>query len=215
MKRDDPLRDVDPPRTRAAVEDRRRRGRVTVGAQSRTDVAAAREAAASSHSSRAPIPRFVADLREDIRTGYGELGPDERAALESWLGFTGAFVGARVVTHAIKDKAGPFRNVSVGGVHLHHYMWGIAMLANAGAVAIHGPDRWRRSPVVTTHYGIGLGLIVDEFALLADLEDVYWSKQGRLSVEVGVGMISVGGTLLAALPILRRITRRYKSPSAR
>jgi hypothetical protein len=176
-------------------------------------VAAAEQASAAA-SSRV-CPKFVADLWEDVRTGYGELGPDERAALQSWLGFTGAFVGARIVTHAIKDKAGPFHNVSVGGVHLHHYMWGIAMLANAGAIAIHGPDRWRRSLFVTTHYGIGLGLIVDEFALLTDLEDVYWSKKGRLSVEVGVGMISVGGTLLAALPIVRRITGRYKSPGER
>lgn len=184
-----------------------------MGAQSRSDVAAERTSSTSSTSSPLPTPKFVADLWRDVRAGYRDLGPDERAALESWLGFTGAFVGARVVTHAIKDKAGPFHNVSVGGVHLHHYMWGIAMLANAATIAIHGPDRWRRSPFVTTHYGIGLGLIIDEFALLTDLEDVYWSKKGRVSVEVGVGIISAGGTLLAALPILQGITRRRRNPA--
>lgn len=159
-----------------------------------------------------PIPQPVADLWEDVRAGYTEeLGPHERTALQSWLGFSASFCTARGIAHAIKDQAGPFRNVSIGGVHLHHYMWGIGLLAVAGAVAIHGPAKWRRSPAVAIAYGVGLGLIADEFALLTDLEDVYWSKQGRLSVEVGVSLIAAGGTVLTALPILQRVARRYRA----
>jgi hypothetical protein len=169
----------------------------------------AREAARSA-STAVLHPPIVGDVWDDVRTGYAEeLEPEERAALQSWLGFTGAFVTARAIAHAIKDKEGPFRNVSVGGVHLHHYMWGIGALALVGAAAIHGPDRWRRSTATAMVYGIGLGLIVDEFALLTDLEDVYWSQQGRISVEAGVSLIAVGGTALAAAPILRKVARRF------
>lgn len=152
------------------------------------------------------------DLRGEVRAAYlEELGPAERAALLSWLGFTGAFGTARAITHSIKGGDGPFRNVSTGGIHLHHYLWGIGMLAGVGAVAVHGEDKLRRHPGVALSYGVGLALIVDEFALLVDLEDVYWSKQGRLSVEAGVGTIAAGGTVFAALPMLQRLVRNHTS----
>ena len=59
-------------------------------------------------------------------------------------------------------------------------------------------------------YGVGLALIVDEFALLLDLKDVYWAKQGRISVDLGIGVSSVTGTYLAALPLLRALRRGRK-----
>jgi hypothetical protein len=149
-------------------------------------------------------------LRHEVRAAYlEELSVAERAALLSWLGFVGAFGTARIVTHSIRAGEGPFHDVSKGGVHLHHYLWGIAMLAGVGAVAVHGPARRRQHPGVALTYGIGLGLIIDEFALLVDLEDVYWSQKGRLSVEAGVGVISMGGTVFAALPVLRRVARNH------
>lgn len=151
------------------------------------------------------------DARQEVRTAYlEELGPAERAALLSWLGFATTFSVARGVTHSIRDGKGPFHDLSKGGVHLHHYLWGIAMLTGVGAVAVHGEDERRRHPSVALTYGVGLGLIVDEFALLVDLEDVYWSKKGRLSVEVGVGAIALGGTVLAGLPVLQRLVRNRR-----
>lgn len=155
--------------------------------------------------------RRVLQSRDEVRTAYlEELGPAERAALLSWLGFTVTFGAARGITHSIKDGEGPFRNLSKGGVHLHHYLWGIAMLTLVGGVAVHGEDKWRKHPGVALTYGVGLGLIIDEFALLVDLEDVYWSKKGRLSVEAGVGVIAAGGTVLAALPMLQRLVRNRR-----
>jgi hypothetical protein len=59
-------------------------------------------------------------------------------------------------------------------------------------------------------YGAGLALIVDEFALLLDLKDVYWVKQGRVSVDLGVGTTALGGTALAATPILRRLLHPHR-----
>jgi hypothetical protein len=133
------------------------------------------------------------------------MGPRERSVLLSWLGFTATFAAVRGVTHAIHSGKGPFRNLSLGGEHLHHYMWGIAMLAGVGAVGINAPGEARRHPIVPLAYGAGLALIVDEFALLLDLQDVYWAKQGRISVDLGIGTVALGGTGFAATPILRRL----------
>jgi hypothetical protein len=147
------------------------------------------------------FPRLRRVLRDDLDRG-------ERAALASWLSFTGTFAAVRGITYSIRAGKGPFRNVSAGGEHLHHYLWGIGMLAGVGAVAVHGEERHRSHPAVATAYGTGLALIVDEFALLLDLKDVYWAKQGRLSVDVGIGLIAATGSYFALLPIARAWRQR-------
>jgi hypothetical protein len=141
------------------------------------------------------------------RAFYSELDAGQRAALLSWLAFTGTFAGVRGVTWSIRAGQGPFGNLSVGGEHLHHYMWGIGILAGVGAVAVRGEERHRRHPALALSYGGGLALIVDEFALLLDLKDVYWARQGRVSVDVGVGGIALAGSYFAALPVLRAVRR--------
>ena len=150
-----------------------------------------------------------------VRRAYREeLGPGQRSALLSWLAFTATFAGLRGLTYSIRAGKGPFRNISIGGEHLHHYMWGIGLLSGVGAVAVRGEERQRRHPAVATSYGAGLALIVDEFALLLDLKDVYWARQGRISVDLGVGGIAVAGSYFAALPVLRRLRREQKQGAA-
>ena len=150
-----------------------------------------------------------------VRRAYlEELGPGQRSALLTWLAFTGTFAGLRVLTASIRAGKGPFGNVSVGGEHLHHYLWGIGLLAGVGAVAVRGDERHRRHPAVAVSYGAGLALIVDEFALLLDLRDVYWARQGRISIDLGVGGIAVAGCYFAALPVLRRLQRERRQPAA-
>jgi len=139
-----------------------------------------------------------------------DLDQRQRAALASWIAFTGTFAVVRGITWSIRAGRGPFRNVSAGGEHLHHYLWGIGMLAGVGAVAVRGTDRQRAHPAVAVSYGSGLALIVDEFALLLDLKDVYWAQQGRISVDLGVGGIAVTGSYFAALPVWRAL--RGESP---
>jgi hypothetical protein len=143
-----------------------------------------------------------------VRRAYREeLSPEQRSALLSWLAFTGTFAGLRALTYSIRAGRGPFRNISVGGEHLHHYMWGIGLLSGVGAVAVRGDEQHRRHPAVAISYGSGLALIVDEFALLLDLRDVYWARQGRVSIDLGVGGIALTGCYFAALPVLRRLRR--------
>jgi hypothetical protein len=89
-------------------------------------------------------------------------------------------------------------------------MWGIGMVSGVGGVAVHGDNDKRRHPLVAVAYGAGLALIVDEFALLLDLKDVYWAKQGRISVDLAVGGSGLAGTYFAALPLFRALRRRVK-----
>jgi hypothetical protein len=141
---------------------------------------------------------------------HEELHPTQQSALISWVSFTTTFAAVRVITHRIRAGEGRLKNVNVGGVHLHHYLWGILMVSLVGATTIRGSDRFRRHPVTATAYGAGLALIVDEFALLLDLKDVYWAKQGRDSVDLAIGLIAGTGSVLAALPVLRRLQRNRR-----
>jgi hypothetical protein len=152
-------------------------------------------------------------LAPDVRSAYHEeLDPAQRSALLSWLAFTTTFAAVRGITYSIRAGRGPFRNLSLGGEHLHHYVWGIGLLAGVGAVAVRGDDRQRRHPAVAVSYGSGLALIVDEFALLLDLKDVYWARQGRISIDLGIGGSALAGTYFAALPLLRAVLKRRQAP---
>jgi hypothetical protein len=153
-------------------------------------------------------------ITDVIDAYHSELDTTQQSALISWLAFTGTFAGVRGVTHAIRDGKGPFQNLSVGSEHLHHYMWGIGMLAGVGAVAVRGTERMRRHPATALAYGTGLALIVDEFALLLDLKDVYWAKQGRISVDLAVGGSSLAGSFFAAQPLIRKVVSRRGKPSS-
>ncbi len=159
-------------------------------------------------SNALPVPAAA------VRTAYHEeLDEGQRSALLSWLSFTGTFALTRGITYSIRAGRGPFRNLSAGGAHLHHYLWGIGMLAGVGAVAVRGEDRHRRHPAVAVSYGAALALIVDEFALLLDLKDVYWAREGRVSVDLGVGGSALAGSYLAARPVLRRLARDRARPA--
>jgi hypothetical protein len=162
----------------------------------------------------------TASLLDDVRDAFhSELDAGQQSALISWLAFTSTFAAVRGITYSIREGKGPFGNLSVGGEHLHHYMWGIGLLAGVGGIAVRGDERQRRHPFTAASYGSGLALIVDEFALLLDLKDVYWAKEGRISVDVAIGGISFTASCFAALPIVRRIRRtrgrRRITPTAR
>jgi hypothetical protein len=159
-----------------------------------------------------PAVRPVPTAAEVADAYHQELGERDRSVLWSWLAFTATFGVVRVITYSIRRGRGPFRNLKFGNEHVHHYMWGIGMVSAVGAVAVAADEPQRNHPLVGIVYGSGLALIIDEFALLLDLKDVYWAKQGRLSVDVGIGMVALGGTALQAGPITRRLinNRRWR-----
>ena len=69
-------------------------------------------------------------------------------------------------------------------------------------------------PSSTAESDGGLALIIDEFALLLDLRDVYWARQGRISVDLGIGGIALAGSYFASLPILRSVVRKRRASAA-
>ena len=82
-----------------------------------------------------------------------------------------------------------------------------------GAVGLRGAEKRRRHPAVAVAYGAANALVVDELALLLDLEDVYWSRQGRESVDAAIGIIAAGGTFFAGLPFWPHARRAFWSGS--
>jgi hypothetical protein len=90
--------------------------------------------------------------------------------------------------------------MSLGGNHFHHYNLGIGMLATVAGVGLRGTEQQRRHPAAAIAFGAANAMIVDELALLLDLKDVYWAADGRESVDVAVGFIAAGATVVAGMP---------------
>jgi hypothetical protein len=150
-----------------------------------------------------------AGLPARLRAAFEEhTGPAERTLLVAWAGFAGTFGLTRALTTWIHAGHGPKGGgMSVGGRHFHHYNIGIALLGLVGGIALRGRDHHRRHPLTSAAYGSGAALIVDEAALLVDLQDVYWAQDGRKSVDVAIGIIAAGGAYLAAVPFWNVVTK--------
>jgi hypothetical protein len=101
-----------------------------------------------------------------------------------FLAFVVTFAVTRLITRMIRSGRGPFRNqVTSGGTHIHHSVPGIILLMVGAFTAIAAPDvtGWHCFSAIAV--GIGMSLVLDEFALILHLQDVYWSGEGQLSVE--------------------------------
>src|SRR5699024_10253541 len=102
----------------------------------------------------------------------------------------------RFVTLMIRSGRGPFRDTSIGGVHVHHQVYGIFLLMIAGTIEFtyRPPSPWVE--IIAAAFGAGAALTLDEFALWLRLDDVYWSAEGRRSVDAVMVAAVVGGLLL-------------------
>lgn len=135
----------------------------------------------------------------------------ERLFLSS-VSFFVTFATIRAISYAIHiGEGGPFHFVIVRGTHVHHLVAGILLLLIVGYLWLLQVDaggtpssRWL-SRMTALVYGIGAALTLDEFALWLDLEDVYWTPQGRLSIDAVIlfgAVLSIGlwgGSFLRAL----------------
>jgi hypothetical protein len=120
----------------------------------------------------------------------------ERLFLAS-LGFLITFAIVRGITHLIRAGIGPFHNVSSGGLHIHHLVWGILLLLVVGYIWLieEGITSSWLSSITAIAFGVGAALTLDEFALWLNLQDVYWTGPGRESIDAIVifaGLLSVG-----------------------
>ena len=145
---------------------------------------------------------YDSPLHQHVQTLYRLHFSDirrERAFLGSSSFFV-TFATVRTIVHLIRAGRGPFHNVSAGGKHIHHLVWGILLLLMVGYAWLievgTGTDarrRWIRGTALL--YGTGAALTLDEFALWLNLADDYWTPQGRESIDV---VILFGGFLSSA-----------------
>ncbi|MFJ1746677.1 hypothetical protein ACIOJD_10635 [Streptomyces sp. NPDC088116] len=122
------------------------------------------------------------------------VDPGKLPTLLALASFVLTFGLTRTVTRLIRAGKGPFRNISTGGTHIHHVVPGVVLTVIGGFGAVGSGRHGVTASVCAVIFGLGAGLVLDEFALILHLHDVYWSEQGRQSVEVVV--------LAAALALL-------------
>jgi hypothetical protein len=135
--------------------------------------------------------------------GYAAATRREAALFNLFSGFVGAFAWARLSTAGIRSGWWPFGNVKVRGRHIHHFVPGIATAFVAGGVAIVSESR-ELETLMAIPFGAGIGLTMDEAALLVDLQDVYWMPRGRFSIQVSFATASVLGATILGMRLLRR-----------
>src|ERR1700686_207828 len=127
------------------------------------------------------------------------------------------FAGVRGVVYAIQHGIPPFHFIEIGGRHIHHLVFGIIILLLVGygwlAEIGTGADDSSifLSRLMSILYGVGAALTLDEFALWLNLRDVYWSREGRASIDA----IILFGAVLAAgswgAPLLQRKPRKLSA----
>ena len=129
----------------------------------------------------------------------------ENALLGLLVSFNATWLLARVSTYAISRRGsfGPFRNAVIGRTHVHHFVPGIALLLLAGGGSIVSRNE-AHDPLFAVPFGIGAALTLDESALLLRLDDVYWSEEGILSVQITLATASLVSAAALATRTLRR-----------
>ena len=124
--------------------------------------------------------------------------PHRRMFLAS-ISFFVTFLAVRLLVASIQHHIGPFQYVTMGGTHIHHLVWGILILLGVGygylneVGSLPTPTSIFASRLMAILYGVGAALTLDEFALWLNLANVYWSRQGRESIDAVV----LFGSLLA------------------
>ena len=141
--------------------------------------------------------------------GYESAPRRETALFNLLTGFVLSFALMRLSTYGIRSGWWPFGNVRVGGRHVHHFVPGILLAFGCGAAGLV-TDNERLETTLALPFGAGIGLTFDEAALLLDLRDVYWTREGILSVQISLGLTALLGGTIIALRMLRRGERRVE-----
>jgi hypothetical protein len=113
----------------------------------------------------------------------------EQAVFLVLVGFIGAFAFIRMSTRIIRSESvswWPGNIESESGVHLHHLVFGIVTMMVAGTLGFVSDGRTPFAEICALGFGVGVGLTIDEFALWVHLEDVYWEREGRSSIDATV-----------------------------
>jgi hypothetical protein len=123
----------------------------------------------------------------------------ERPIVCLLAGFVITFLLTRGVTCLIRAQRGPFADLALGNLHLHHMVWGTGLVLATGVAqfAFRPVSPWNAALAVA--FGVGSALMLDEFALIVYLRDVYWSAEGRRSIDAVITMLAIVGMLAVPL----------------
>jgi hypothetical protein len=136
----------------------------------------------------------------------------ERMFLAS-LSFSLTIAVTRLLVHGFRASGNEFQ-LWIGGIHMHHLVWGILLLLLVGYLWLvqvgtgSNGEVARLGRTTALLYGVGAALTLDEFALWLNLKDVYWEREGRASIDA---ILSFGALISAGLwggPFLRAVTRQ-------
>ena len=155
-------------------------------------------------------PAAAADTVGVAVRGYSEAPRSETVLFNLLAGFLGSFAVVRLSTWGIRDRWGPFRNVSIGGRHIHHFVPGILIAFASGTAALLTDDDELEHRLAVP-MGVGIGLTFDEAALLLDLRDVYWTREGLLSVQLSLGATAILSIAILTQRMLRRGERQQEA----
>jgi hypothetical protein len=139
--------------------------------------------------------------------GYEDAPRHETILFNILSGFLGAFALMRLSTWGQRGGWWPIEPVRVGGRHIHHFVPGILLAFGAGGAGLATANE-RLEEVLSFGFGAGVGLTFDEAALLLDLRDVYWTREGVVSLQVSFGLTAILAASLLGLRMLRRGERR-------
>jgi hypothetical protein len=183
------------------------RGTIALGAFAGVALAAvaAGEIGRVRRRSSAALPQAVAETALVARAGYHEVSRHENAMFNLLSSFVGTFLAARAITYRLRRRrtVGPFRPLRVGRRHIHHFVPGIVIAFAAGTGAILTQNE-QLEPRLAVPFGVGMGLTLDESALLLELDDVYWTREGLLSVQITLAVTALLASIALGLRFLRR-----------
>ncbi|MEX0993088.1 MAG: hypothetical protein WDZ37_03735 [Solirubrobacterales bacterium] len=147
--------------------------------------------------------RAALDTVEVARRGYREAAAGETVVFNLLSAFVISSSLMRLTTFGMRKGVPGFFNVRLGERHIHHFIPGILIAFAAGTAAIFSHDT-RTRETLAIPLGVGMGLTLDESALLLELEDVYWSREGLVGVQITLATASLLAAAVIALRILRR-----------
>jgi hypothetical protein len=142
--------------------------------------------------------------------------PHRRLFLAS-VSFFLTFAGVRLLTYSIHHNLGPFHDISMGGRHIHHLVWGILLLLLVGySWLLELGNRGTTGSIVLSRlislmYGAGAALTLDEFALWLNLRDVYWAREGRSSIDAVILFGSLLSIATWGAPLFKALWRKLRA----
>jgi len=138
-------------------------------------------------------------------SGYREMPRRENALFNLLASFVASFSLARGISYLLRSRRrfGPFRSLRIGQRHIHHFVPGILLAFGSGAAAILTDDE-QIEPRLALVFGTGMGLTLDESALLLELDDVYWTREGVLSVQITLAAMALISATVLGARFLRR-----------